>query len=398
MCGMSFELSREHEEFRRSVREFAGAEIAPHAAQWDRDHHFPTDVVQQMGTLGLMGLTAPEEYGGAGEDGDFTSLCVAIEEIGRVDQSMGITLEAAVGLGINPIQTFGTQEQKDAWLPDLVSGRTIAGFGLTEPGAGSDAGATRTRAELVGGEWVVNGAKQFITNSGSDITSCVTVTAKTGEREGGKSEISAIIVPSGVDGFTAEPPYDKLGWHASDTHALTFQDARVPEGNLLGERGRGFSQFLATLDDGRVAIAALAVGCIQACVDASVSYAGDRQTFGVPIGRKQGLAFQISDMEVMLRASRLLTYQAAAMKDALLRGSGPKAGEFKQAAAVAKLYATESAVTATRIATQVFGGYGFMEEYPVTRMYRDAKVLEIGEGTSEVQRMLIARGLGLPVE
>ncbi len=382
---MSFELSREHEEFRQSVREFAEAEIAPYAAQWDRDHHFPTDVVQKMGKLGLMGLTAPEEYGGAGEHGDFSSLCVAIEEIGRVDQSMGITLEAAVGLGINPIQTYGTQDQKDAWLPDLVAGTTLAGFGLTEPGAGSDAGATRTRAELVGGEWVVNGAKQFITNSGSDITSCVTVTAKTGEREGGKPEISTIIVPSGTDGFTAEPPYDKLGWHASDTHALTFEDARVPEGNLLGERGR-------------VAIAALAVGCIQACVDASVRYAGDRQTFGGPIGRKQGLAFQISDMEVMLRASRLLTYQAAAMKDAMLRGGGPKAGEFKQAAAVAKLYATESAVTATRIATQVFGGYGFMEEYPVTRMYRDAKVLEIGEGTSEVQRMLIARGLGLPVE
>jgi short-chain 2-methylacyl-CoA dehydrogenase len=395
---MSFELSREHEEFRQSVREFAEAEIAPYAAQWDREHHFPTDVVQKMGKLGLMGLTAPEEYGGAGEHGDFSSLCVAIEEIGRVDQSMGITLEAAVGLGINPIQTFGSQEQKDTWLPDLVAGTTLAGFGLTEPGAGSDAGATRTRAELVGGEWIVNGAKQFITNSGSDITSCVTVTAKTGERADGKPEISTIIVPSDTDGFTAEPPYDKLGWHASDTHALTFEDARVPEGNLLGDRGRGFSQFLATLDDGRVAIAALAVGCIQACVDASVTYAGDRQTFGGPIGRKQGLAFQIADLEVMLRASRLLTYQAAAIKDAMLRGTGPKAGEFKQAAAVAKLYATESAVTATRIATQVFGGYGFMEEYPVTRMYRDAKVLEIGEGTSEVQRMLIARGLGLPVE
>jgi short-chain 2-methylacyl-CoA dehydrogenase len=395
---MSFELSREHEEFRQSVREFAEAEIAPCAAQWDRDHHFPTDVVQQMGKLGLMGLTAPEEYGGAGEDGDFTSLCVAIEEIGRVDQSLGITLEAAVGLGINPIQTFGTKEQRDTWLPDLVAGTTLAGFGLTEPGSGSDAGATRTRAELVDGEWVINGAKQFITNSGSDITSCVTVTAKTGERADGRPEISTIIVPSDTDGFTAEPPYDKLGWHASDTHALTFQDARVPEANLLGERGRGLAQFLATLDDGRVAIAALAVGCIQACVDASVRYAGERETFGGPIGSKQGLAFQVSDMEVMLRASRLLTYRAAAMKDALLRGSGPKPDDFKQAAAVAKLYATESAVTATRIATQVFGGYGFMEEYPVARLYRDAKVLEIGEGTSEVQRMLIARGLGLPVE
>ena len=267
---MTFELSREHEEFRRSVREFAEAEIAPHAAQWDKDHHFPSDVVQKMGGLGLMGLTAPEEYGGAGEDGDFTSLCVAIEEIGRVDQSLGITLEAAVGLGINPILTFGSQEQKDAWLPDLVSGRTLAGFGLTEPGAGSDAGATRTKAELDNGEWVVNGAKAFITNSGSDITSLVTVTARTGVRDDGKPEISAIIVPAGTPGFGVEPPYDKLGWHASDTHGLTFTDCRVPEGNLVGDRGRGYAQFLATLDDGRVAIAALAVGCIQACLDLSV--------------------------------------------------------------------------------------------------------------------------------
>jgi short-chain 2-methylacyl-CoA dehydrogenase len=393
---MTFELSREHEEFRRSVREFAEAEIAPHAAQWDKDHHFPTDVVQKMGGLGLMGLTAPEEYGGAGEDGDFTSLCVAIEEIGRVDQSIGITLEAAVGLGINPILTFGSQEQKDAWLPDLVAGRTLAGFGLTEPGAGSDAGATRTKAELDNGEWVVNGAKQFITNSGSDITSLVSVTARTGQREDGRPEISAVIVPSGTAGFTVEPAYDKLGWHASDTHGLTFTDCRVPEANLLGDRGRGYAQFLATLDDGRVAIAALAVGCIQACLDHSVKYAGERQTMGGPIGRKQGVAFQIADLQVMAEAARLLTYKAAALKDAGGATRDPQA--FKQAAAIAKLYATESAVSATRIATQVFGGYGFMEEYPVVRFYRDGKVLEIGEGTSEVQRMLIARGLGLPVE
>jgi butyryl-CoA dehydrogenase len=394
---MSYELSREHEEFRRSVREFALAEIAPYAAQWDRDHHFPVDVVQKMGKLGLFGLTAPEEFGGAGEDGDFTSLCVAIEELGRVDQSMGLTLEAAVGLGINPILTYGSDEQKATWLPDLVAGQALAGFGLTEPGAGSDAGATATKAELVGGEWVVNGAKQFITNSGSDITSVVSVTARTGTREDGKPEISAILVPSGTEGLVVEPAYDKLGWHASDTHPLTFQDCRVPETNLLGERGRGYAQFLATLDDGRVAIAALAVGCIQACLDLSVEYALDRQTFGVPIGRKQGVAFQVADLEVMLAASRLLTYRAAAMKDRQRTGQGATR-DFKQAAAVAKLYATESAVTATRIATQVFGGYGFMEEYAVARLYRDAKVLEIGEGTSEVQRMLIARGLGLPVE
>jgi len=392
----SFELSSEHETFRKSVREFALGEIAPHAARWDKEHHFPVDVVHQMGELGLMGLNAPEEYGGVGgEDsaGGFTALCVAIEEIGRVDQSMGITLEAAVGLGINPILTFGTEEQKQQWLPDLVAGRAIAGFGLTEPGAGSDAGATQTRAELVDGEWVVDGAKQFITNSGSEITSLVTVTARTGVREDGRAEVSTIIVPSGTPGFTAEPAYDKLGWHASDTHPLTFTGARVPEANLLGTRGRGFAQFLATLDDGRVAIAALAVGCIQACLDMSVEYAGTRTTFGGPIGAKQGVAFQVADLEVMLAAARALTYRAAAMKDA-----GRPVAEFKQAAAIAKLHATESAVTATRIATQVFGGYGFMEEYPVTRFYRDAKVLEIGEGTSEVQRMLIARGLGLPVE
>jgi butyryl-CoA dehydrogenase len=388
---MPFELSREHEEFRQVVRDFAEKEIAPHAASWDREHHFPTDVVQKMGDLGLMGLTAPEEFGGA--DGDFTSLCVAIEEIGRVDQSLGVTLEAAVGLGINPILSYGTQEQREAWLPELVAGQKLAGFGLTEPGAGSDAGATRTRAHVENGEWVIDGAKQFITNSGSSITSLVTVTAKTGTRDDGTAEISAIVVPSGTPGFVVEKPYDKLGWHASDTHPLSFESCRVPEANLLGRRGRGYAQFLSVLDDGRVAIAALAVGCIQACLDMAVQYAGERQTFGVPIGRKQGVAFQLADLEVMLQASRVLTYQAAAMKDA-----GVAHGQFKHAASIAKLYATESAVTATRIATQVFGGYGFMEEYPVARFYRDAKILEIGEGTSEVQRLLIARGLGLPVE
>ena len=396
MLGMSYELSEDHEQFRRTVRDFAEKEVAPHAAQWDRDHHFPVDVVHKMGDLGLFGLTAPEQYGGA--DGDFTSLCVAIEELGRVDQSIGITLEAAVGLGINPILTFGTDAQKDEWLPDLVAGRTLAGFGLTEPGAGSDAGATKTKAVLEDGEWILNGSKQFITNSGSEITSVVTVTARTGDREDGRPEISTIMLPAGTPGFTAEKAYDKLGWHASDTHPLSFSDARVPESNLLGERGRGFAQFLATLDDGRVAIAALAVGCIQACVDMSVQYAGERTTFGGPIGRKQGVAFQIADLEVMLAASRQLTYRAAWMKDSMKDGGGTSMKDFKHAAAIAKLYATESAVSATRIATQVFGGYGFMEEYPVTRFYRDAKVLEIGEGTSEVQRMLIARGLGLPVE
>jgi butyryl-CoA dehydrogenase len=388
---MSFELSPEHETFRKVVREFAEAEIAPHAARWDRDHHFPVEVVQGLGELGVFGLTAPEEYGGSG--GDFTSLCVAIEEIGRVDQSLGITLEGAVGLGINPILTYGTDEQKQRWLPDLVTGRALAGFGLTEPGSGSDAGDTATKAVLDGDEWVIDGAKQFITNSGTPITSCVTVTARTGTQPDGRAEISTIIVPSGTPGFTVEPAYDKLGWHASDTHPLTFAGCRVPEDHLLGERGRGFAQFLATLDDGRIAIAALALGCIRAMLEQSVAYANERTAFGVPIGRKQGVAFQIADLKVMAEAARLLTYQAAAMRDA-----GRPHAEIKQAASVAKLYATEAAVTATRVATQVHGGYGFMEEYPVARFYRDAKILEIGEGTSEVQRLLIARSLGLPVE
>jgi short/branched chain acyl-CoA dehydrogenase len=387
---MSFVLSREHEEFRQSVRDFARAEIAPMVAEWDEKHHFPIDVVRKMGDLGLFGLTAPEEYGGAG---DFTSLCVAIEELGRVDQGIGITLEAAVGLGINPILHFGSKEQQERWLPDLVAGRTLAAFGLTEPASGSDAGDTRTKAELVGGEWVINGAKQFITNSGSSLTSIVTVTARTGTNADGTAEVSSILVPADTEGYLAEPAYNKLGWHCSDTHPLTFTDARVPEDHLLGQRGRGFAQFLATLDDGRVAIGALALGCIEACLEMSIQYAGERQTFGVPIGRKQGVAFQISDLAVMAEAARGLVYKAAALRDA-----GAPAAEFKQAASIAKLYATESAVTATRIATQVFGGYGFMEEYAVARFYRDAKILEIGEGTSEVQRIVIARGLGLPVE
>ncbi|HMG28747.1 MAG TPA: acyl-CoA dehydrogenase family protein [Jiangellaceae bacterium] len=388
---MAFELSVEHETFRKVVRDFADAEIAPHSARWDRDHHFPVEVVQKLGELGAFGLTAPEEYGGSG--GDFTSLCVAIEEIGRVDQSLGITLEGAVGLGINPILTFGTEDQKQHWLPDLVTGRALSGFGLTEPASGSDAGATATRAVLDGGEWVIDGAKQFITNSGTSITSCVTVTARTGTNPDGQAEVSAIIVPSGTPGFTVEPAYDKLGWHASDTHPLTFTGCRVPEDHLLGERGKGFPQFLATLDDGRIAIAALALGCVRAMLEQSVAYANERTAFGVPIGSKQGVAFQIADLKVMAEAARLLVYQAAALRDA-----GRPRTEVKQAASVAKLYATEAAVTATRVATQVHGGYGFMEEYPVARFYRDAKILEIGEGTSEIQRLLIARSLGLPVE
>jgi alkylation response protein AidB-like acyl-CoA dehydrogenase len=387
---MSFELSADHEVFRKVVRDFAESEVAPHVAKWDREHYFPVELIPKMGELGLFGLVVPEEYGGAGAD--FTSLCVAIEELGRVDQSIGITLSAGVGLGINPILSFGSDEQKQRWLPDLVAGRTLAGFGLTEPEAGSDAGATRTRAELVDGEWVINGAKAFITNSGSSITSLVTVTARTGMVDG-KPEISAILIPSGTPGFEVQPPYDKLGWRISDTHGLVFDDCRVPEANLVGPRGTGFKQFLAILDDGRIAISALAVGLAQACLDESLRYAKERHTFGKPIGARQAVAFAISDLAVAVEAARTLTYKAAWLKDA-----GRSAKEVKHAAAIAKLFSSEAAVSATRVATQVFGGYGFMEEYPVARFYRDAKILEIGEGTSEVQRMVIARALGLPVE
>jgi butyryl-CoA dehydrogenase len=388
-----FELSKDHEDFRAVVREFAEAEVAPHIAAWDREAHFPVDLIPKMGDLGLFGLVVPEEFGGA--DGDFTGLCVAIEELGRVDQSIGITLSAGVGLGINPILTYGSQDQKERWLPDLVAGHALAAFGLTEAEAGSDAGATRTKARLDGDEWVVNGSKAFITNSGTDITSVVTVTARTGDNPDGSARISAILIPSGTPGFAVEPPYHKLGWHSSDTHGLSFDDCRVPAGNLLGAQGAGFKQFLKTLDDGRIAISALAVGLAQACLEVSTEYAKTRIAFGRPIGVNQGVSFQIADLEVMVEAARLLTYKAAWLKDELHAGRR-SVKEVKQAAAVAKLYSTEAAVTATRIATQIFGGNGFMEDYQVARFYRDAKILEVGEGTSEVQRMVIARGLGLP--
>ncbi|MBA2336762.1 MAG: acyl-CoA dehydrogenase family protein [Acidimicrobiia bacterium] len=378
----SFELSPEHEAFRKVVRQFAEAEIAPHAATWDREHHFPEELVGKMGDLGLFGLPFPDEIGGGG--GDFTGLCVAIEEIGRVDQSMGITLEAAVGLGINPIVAYGTPVQQQRWLPDLLAGRALAAFGLTEPDAGSDAGATRTKAFRDGDDWVIDGAKAFITNSGSSLTSVIAVTAVTGD-----DEISTILVPAGTPGLTVEPAYHKMGWHASDTHGLVFDGCRVPADHLLGERGRGLRQFLAVLDEGRIAIAALALGLIRACLDASVEYANRRYAFGGPIGRNQGVAFPIADMQVMAEAAHLLVYRAAAVRDA--------GGNITQAAAMAKLYATEAAVTATRIATQVHGGAGFIEESVVARFYRDAKILEIGEGTSEIQRLIIGRGLGLPI-
>jgi butyryl-CoA dehydrogenase len=380
---MDFALADEHEAFRKVVREFADAEIAPYAEDWDRTHEFPADAVRKMGDLGLFGLPFDEEYGGS--DADFITLCIAIEELARVDQSVAITLEAATGLGINPIHEFGSDAQKQQWLPDLIAGRALAGFGLTEPESGSDAGRTQTTAELDGDEWVINGSKVFITNSGAEMTSLVTITARTGPEE-----ISSIIVPAGTPGFEVEPSYRKMGWHASDTHGLVFDDCRVPAENLLGDRGRGFRQFLSTLDDGRIAIAALAVGVLQACLEESTAYAKERKSFGKPIGSYQGVAFKIADLEVMTEAARLLVYKAAWLKDT--------GQTFKQAAAIAKLYATEAAVTATREATQIFGGYGFMDESIVARHYRDSKVLEIGEGTSEVQRLVISRGLGLPVE
>ena len=380
---MDLDFSPEHEAFRKVVRDFADKEIAPHAEEWDRDHTFPVETVKAMGELGLFGLVFPEEYGGAGAD--FTTLCIAIEEIARVDQSLAITLEAGVGLGANPIFQFGTEAQRQRWLPDLVAGQALGGFGLTEPEAGSDAGGTRTKAELDGsGSWVINGEKAFITNSGTAITSIVTITARTGA-----GEISAIVVPAGTPGFEVQPPYRKMGWHASDTHGLTFTDCRVPEDHLLGERGRGFKQFLAILDEGRIAIAALAVGTIQACLEQSIQYAKDRNAFGKPIGSNQAVAFKCADLEVMCENARLLTYKAAWLKD--------QRRPFKKAAAIAKLYATEAAVTATREATQIFGGYGFMDETPVSRFYRDSKILEIGEGTSEIQRLVISREQGLPV-
>lgn len=399
---MPFELSKEHEDFRRVVREFAQEHVAPYVERWDADRHFPVDLIPRMGELGLFALLAPEEFGGHG--GDFTSLCIAIEELGRVDQSVGITLSAGVGLGINPILAFGSDEQKARWLPDLVSGRALAAFGLTEPEAGSDAGATRTRARLQpnpadpdgAGEWVIDGAKAFITNAGTPITSVVTVTARTGVRADGSPEISAILVPTGTPGFTVDPPYRKLGWHASDTRGLSFSGCRVPEANLVGTRGRGLQQFLAILDDGRIAIASLAVGLAQACLEACQAQATSRIAFGRPIGANQGVAFPVADVAVSVEAARLLTYKAAWLKDEFNAGRR-SAAEVKQAAAIAKLYASTAAVDATRVATQVFGGSGFIEEYPVARFYRDAKILEIGEGTSEIQRMVIARGLGLPV-
>lgn len=367
------------------VRDFANDAIAPVIGQHYEECTFPYELVKGMGELGLFGLPFPEEYGGSG--GDYFALCLALEEIARVDSSVAITLEAAVSLGAMPVYRFGTEEQKRQWLPRLCSGELLGAFGLTEPEAGSDAGGTKTTARLVDGEWVINGSKSFITNSGTDITGLITVTAVTGVSEAGKKEISTIIIPAGTEGLRVAPKYSKVGWNASDTHELSFADVRVPATNLLGVRGQGYAQFLRILDEGRIAIAALSVGLAQGCLDESLSYANTRMAFGRTIGSNQSIAFKLADMEVRAHTARLAYYDAA---DRMLRGE-----PFKRQAAIAKLHASEIAVTNAREATQIHGGYGFMNEYPVARMWRDSKVLEIGEGTSEVQRMLIARDLGV---
>jgi alkylation response protein AidB-like acyl-CoA dehydrogenase len=379
------QLTNEQLQLKKTVEEFAREVVAPAMHAHDEAHTFPYEIVAQMGDMGLFGLPFPEEHGGMG--GDYFALCLALEELGRVDQSVAITLEAGVSLGAMPVFRFGTEEQKQQWLPQLTSGQALGAFGLTEPGGGSDAGATRTTARLEGGEWVINGSKAFITNSGTDITRLVTVTAVTGETSAGKKEISSILVPVPAPGFTAEPAYSKVGWNSSDTHPLSFDDVRVPEENLLGERGRGYANFLSILDEGRIAISALAVGAAQGCVDESVKYAKQREAFGRPIGQNQAIAFKIARMEARAHAARTAYYDAAAR---MLAGL-----PFKKEAAIAKLVSSEAAMDNARDATQVHGGYGFMNEYPVARHYRDSKILEIGEGTSEVQLMLVARELGL---
>ncbi|GCE43847.1 acyl-CoA dehydrogenase [Rhodococcus sp. ACS1] len=378
------QLPDEYQQLAKTVADFAKNVVAPVAAEHDANHTFPYEVVSGMADMGLFGLPFPEEYGGMG--GDYFALCLALEELGKVDQSVAITLEAGVSLGAMPIYRFGNEEQKQEWLPQLTSGKSLAAFGLTEPGAGSDAGGTKTTAKFDSGEWIINGNKQFITNSGTDITKLVTVTAVTGTKDG-KKEISTILVPTSTPGFTAEPAYNKVGWNASDTHPLTFADVRVPEENLLGERGRGYANFLRILDEGRIAIAALSVGAAQGCVDESVKYAKEREAFGRPIGHNQAIAFKIARMEARAHTARTAYYDAAAR---MLSGK-----PFKKQAAIAKLVASEAAMDNARDATQIHGGYGFMNEYTVARHYRDSKILEIGEGTTEVQLMLIAREAGL---
>lgn len=383
---MDFNLSEEQQAIRDTCRDFAREVVMPAAEDLDRHHKFGYDIVRQMGELGLFGLPFSTEFGGAG--GDFLSLCLAIEEISRADAGVGITLEAAVCLGIAPIYEFGTEDQKQQWLPDLMAGRKLWAFGLTEPEAGSDAGATRTRAEARNGKWVINGAKQFITNCGTEISAGVTITAVTG-RSGDEPEISALLVPTGTPGYHVLPSYRKLGWHSSDTHPLSFESCEVPAENLLGPRGVGYRQFLHTLTGGRIAIAALSVGLAQACLDASLAYALERRSFGHPIAKHQAIQFKLADMATETELARTMVYRAA-----VAYGHTGTTDEVRKLAAMSKLYASEVSKRAADNAVQIHGGYGFMEDYPVARYWRDVKINEIGEGTSEVQRILIARLIG----
>ena len=377
---MNYDLTQEQQLVRDTVREFAESRIAPVAAELDREHRFPYDLVEELAGLGLMGMTVPEEYGGAGADA--VSYAIAIEELTRIDSSVAITVAAHHSLGTLPIFYFGNEEQKQEWLPQLASGQKLAAFGLTEPGAGSDAGATRTTAELRNGEWIVNGSKLFITNAGTDITACVTITARTGE-----DEISNLIIPNGSTGYEISAPLEKMGWHASDTRELSFRDCAVPEGNLLGLRGQGFNQFLEILDGGRISVGAMGVGLAQGAYDLAAAYAGEREQFGRPIAKFQAVQFRLVDMATEIEAARNLVYKAAWTKD--------QGRPFAKEAAIAKLYTGEMSNRVVNWALQVHGGYGYMDEFAISRLYRDQKILEIGEGTNEVQRMVIARHLGL---
>jgi len=377
---LNFDLDPEHELVRSTVREFARERVAPVAEELDRESRFPYDLVAELGELGLMGMTIPEEYGGAGAD--TVSYAIAVEELTRVDSSVAITMAAHHSLGTLPLFSFGTEEQRREWLPDLASGKKLAAFGLTEPDAGSDAGAARTRAELRDGRWVINGSKIFITNAGTDITACVTITARTGE-----DEISNIVVPNGTPGYEISRPMKKLGWRASDTRELSFKDCAVPEGNLLGPRGKGFQQFLEILDGGRISVAAMGVGLAQGAYDLAHAYAQERKQFGQPIARFQAVQFKLADMATEIEAGRTMVYKAAWLKD--------QGRDFGLAAAQAKLFTGELSNRAVNWALQIHGGYGYMDEYAISRLYRDQKILEIGEGTNEVQRMVIARHLGL---
>jgi short-chain 2-methylacyl-CoA dehydrogenase len=377
---VDLDLSQEHELVRSTVREFATDRVAPVAEELDREGRFPYELVAELAELGLMGMPIPEEYGGAGTD--TLSYAIAIEELTRIDSSLAITVAAHTSLGTMPIFLFGTEEQKREWLPDLASGRKLAAFGLTEPGAGSDAGATRTTAELRDGTWVVNGAKIFITNAGTDVSACVTITARTGE-----DEISNLVIPNGTDGYEISAPMKKLGWRASDTRELSFRDCAVPEGNLLGPRGEGFRQFMQILDGGRISVAAMGVGLAQGAYDLAYAYAQHREQFGRPISKFQAVQFRLADLATEIEAGRALVYKAAWLKD--------QDRPFAREAAMAKLYTGELSNRAANWALQIHGGYGFMDEYAISRLYRDQKILEIGEGTNEVQRMVIAKHLGL---